>query len=403
MEENTITKLLEGNVRVVEISALKENPKNPKGISKGQLEKLRKSLGVLGYLIPIIVSKELTIIDGHQRVKALKEEGYERVEVRIVDLDEDSELLALLASDETYGTYDARKRQELYLLLEERRARLDILSNYKNKKEEGKDIEKGTVVPTMEEAEIEYNVPIPLGDHYLICGDSTDPEVWKSVAKIGTPYALITSPPYFNQREYAQWENVQDYLDTMREVFVLAQNTMEDGIWFVDIATDLQYDLPSMLSNILEDTDFTYQEHIAWYKPHPVLDIPRSKQMRTNHLYYPAFSWESCLVYKRGLRHKIESQYINEVVENLLRNVWNMDTVRGEGRIHPAQYPMELPMNAMKCYTSPGDIVVDPFSGSGTTIIAGEEMNRKVVAIELSPEYCALTIKRWNEYVEQKV
>jgi len=125
-----ITALLKGEVRIVELTALKPNPNNPKDISKGKLERLRLSLGELGYLIPILVNKSYQIIDGHQRIKALKAEGFERVEVRIVDLDEDSALLALLATDQTYGTFDKTKRQDIVNLLELREARLEILADY---------------------------------------------------------------------------------------------------------------------------------------------------------------------------------------------------------------------------------------------------------------------------------
>lgn len=393
-----ITALLEGETRVVELDQLKDNPRNPKGISKGKLDKLCKSLGHLGYLIPILVNEDYQIIDGHQRVKALRKEKYERVEVRVVDLDEDDELLALLASDETYGQFDNNLREDLYTLLEERKARLDILSNYKKKMDEEEDgFEEGSTIDPLNEVDIEYGVPIELGSHILICGDSTDPDIWKKVKEIATPYLLVTSPPYYNQRDYAHWENIQEYQDTMDKVLTLASNTMEDSIMFINIAQDLQYNLPSIFDPILEENGYSYLDNICWYKSTPNMSIQRYKQIRANQLYYPAYRWEPCVVYSRGLRHKIETKYINHVDNELLCNVWTFDTIRGEERIHPAQYPIELPENAMKCYSSKGDTIIDPFAGSGSTILAGENVGRRVIAIEMSPEYCALIVKRWNE------
>lgn len=78
-----------------------------------------------------------------------------------------------------------------------------------------------------------------------------------------------------------------------------------------------------------------------------------------------------------------------------------MNTVRAN-KDHPAMYPVELPWRCIKMHSDRGDIVLEPFSGSGTTIIACEQLERVCYAMEKSPEYCDLAVKRWEQFTGQK-
>jgi DNA modification methylase len=81
--------------------------------------------------------------------------------------------------------------------------------------------------------------------------------------------------------------------------------------------------------------------------------------------------------------------------------VWEMTTVRAN-KEHPAMFPVELPWRCIKMHSDRGDIVLEPFSGSGTTIIACEQTERVCYAMEKTPEYCDLAVKRWEEFTGQK-
>jgi len=404
-EQDKITILLEGDIRVVEIQALKPNPDNPKDISKGLLDKLTQSLGHLGYIVPILVNKDMQIIDGHQRIKALKAMGYERVQVRVVDLDEDKELLALLATDQTYGNFDRKKRQEIYDLLEQRNAKLDILADYVKRKDDifDPDEEPNQIVEIHDDTEIKYGDVIKLGKHLLICGDSTDPAIHDIVRENGSPYLICTSPPYLNQREeYATWDSVDAYLDDMKEVFKLSTEGHNDMVVALNMGMDLSFNLPAKFDEILTECGLIFEDMMAWVKKHPNMDIPRYKNIRGSKTYYPAFKWEPIMIYNRGNRHKFDSLDTNEIHENFLTNVWEFDTIRGDNRWHPAPYPIELAKTVLMCYSSPSDLVLDPFVGSGTTIFAAEEVGRKSIGIELSPEYCMKIVEIWNDKYVKK-
>jgi hypothetical protein len=81
--------------------------------------------------------------------------------------------------------------------------------------------------------------------------------------------------------------------------------------------------------------------------------------------------------------------------------IWEMTTVRAN-KEHPAMFPVELPWRCIKMHSDKGGIVLEPFSGSGTTIIAAEQTERKCYAMELSPVYCDLAVKRWEEFTGEK-
>ena len=384
---------------VVELDSLTPNPDNPKSISRKHLDRLKNSLQELGYIMPILVNQNLRVIDGHQRIKALKEQGIERVEVRMLDLDEERELLALLATDQTYGEFDRAKRQDIINALEARGARLDVLADYFASKRE--DTERGMEgmepkpipVPT-----IQYGDVIQLGMHYMICGDSKDPEIVKKVRAIGNPSLIVTSPPYYNQREeYATWDNIGLYLKDMSDIFRLQCEGLQDITVFCNIGGDLAYNLPAKFDVILENAGLSFLEQIAWVKSNLNMNIPRFKQIRSHKLYYPAFQWEPCYVYRRGEAKSFDPNDTNYIHENFLSNVWKFTTVRDEKRWHPAPFPIELAKTAIQCYSNKSDIILDPFLGSGTTLFAGQDCGRVVIGIELSSEYCDRIVQEWND------
>jgi DNA modification methylase len=401
-----ITKLLAGERRVVEISTLIPNEDNPKSISRKQLDRLKNSLQELDYILPILVNQDMRIIDGHQRVKALLEEGIERVEVNVLTLDEEHELLALLATDQTYGSFDRVKRQDIINLLEERGARLDVLADYFNSKRDDAKALMDDMMPREAKLEgnIEYGQVIRLGRHYLICGDSTDPDIWKKVREIGKPYMVCTSPPYLNQRDYAQWENVAHYLKDMSKVFIETTKDLEECLVFLNIGVDRTANLPAKFDMILEeDCHLSFHESICWFKSQLNLNVPRFKQIRSHKLYYPAFQWEPCLVYIRGEPHQFDPKDTNYIHENFLSDVWKFTTTKATEGWHPAPYPLELARTAIQCYSGLDDLILDPFIGSGTTFYAAEECHRTCIGIELSPEYCELIVRDWNARYGQSV
>ena len=102
------------------------------------------------------------------------------------------------------------------------------------------------------------------------------------------------------------------------------------------------------------------------------------------------------IVMSKGSRKRVDKKGKNDIMPEEFKlfttNVWIMSPVKD--REHPAVFPKELPYRLMKLYTWEGDVVLDPFSGSGTTLVVGLELRRKVIGIEIEERWCKVAVKR---------
>jgi DNA modification methylase len=145
---------------------------------------------------------------------------------------------------------------------------------------------------------------------------------------------------------------------------------------------------------MLEKLGLVYIDAIVW-KKQGVTGIRLSHQ-KTHRKYYPGFSFELCLVFQKDNTSfpTFDEEYKDDLQ---LTNVWEIATENSG--IHSAPYPVRLPETAIKSYTnSKLNKVYEPFCGSGTTLIACEKTGRTCYGIELSPAYCDVIIKRWQEF-----
>ena len=273
---------------------------------------------------------------------------------------------------------------------------------------------------------------------------------------------IVTSPPYFNAREYSQWETVEDYMSDMKNIFTEAYRTVKNHHYIIvnvgDISCQVgkakwsvrRLPLGAMFTMMLEDIGFEWIDDYIWDKGEP-----QSKRHLGNPPYpfyqYPVNCYEHILVFAkhkldktkipcpdcgeliiqsnscsgigvqswecknpncptksakgRGKRFSIRSIMMNDYqkLENEIDrdfiNGWRRDIVRitpvikvnckGENTIgHTAPFPEEIPEMAIRYYTGVNDLVVDIFSGSGTTCRVAKRLNRKYLGFELNKEYC---------------
>lgn len=234
-----------------------------------------------------------------------------------------------------------------------------------------------------------------LGDrHYLLCGDATDvDDVQRLVfTKKTPPSLLVTSPPYGVGKEYDA-NTKEDDLNAWRQL-------MSDwtGLWaricpFAAInLADLRVGPAGRevhtygeLERMCEAAGWSLVATRIWVKP-PAWNMPYYA-----HSYRPVDDFEYIgffgdKPYKERLAKDTEWRY---------RGTWEMASVAAN-KDHPAKFPVELPERCILMLTDPGDIVCDPFTGSGTTLVACEENDRVFVGSEISPYYCDLTIGRYE-------
>lgn len=219
-------------------------------------------------------------------------------------------------------------------------------------------------------------------------------------------HLCITSPPYFNQREeYASYENVEQYLQQMAEIYTEVFRILRPGqIFACNIGQDRSIDLPAYTSGVLQEMGFVYVDTICWEKPG---EIGMRGAFMEKGIYYPNFAWEPILIYRKPPLVTVTGKAITDedfpkfefgdtpYITSVLRtNVWKVQPEKGSW--HPAPYPMELAENLIRCYSKRGQIVLDPFGGSGTTAIAADKLGRRYFVIERSQEYYTKAKERIN-------
>jgi DNA modification methylase len=240
-----------------------------------------------------------------------------------------------------------------------------------------------------------------IGQHRLMCGDSTSADDIRTLMGEDTPSLMVTSPPYFNQRDYSHWETYEEYKSFARLIIERTTDALsKDAICVTNIGSEEQAHrwMPADWWNIWNDNGWMYQESIAWVKAAAVWSVPRSMHIE-NGRYFPALRWEICLVVKRGKHPTFDIEDRDEVRE-FQENMWTIPVVSGQEQIktgHPAPYPHEIPYRFIKAYTQRGASVYDPFNGSGSTLIASQRSGRICYGMEIEPKYVAVTLERMSD------
>ncbi len=233
-----------------------------------------------------------------------------------------------------------------------------------------------------------------LGEHRLLCGDSTNMDAVAALMQ-GEQAALVsTDPPYVidytgsdRPSDGKDWSNMYHeteildfdafYKEWMGAALANARPNAAWFCWHADVRAP-------ELRAIWKDMGLLYHQQIIWSKP-------------TSTMTYSLYRWahEPCLFgWLQGNKPALDG------VESLSTTIiWSIDW-EGKSRLvgneHPTQKPVEIFARPMRIHTRPGDICFEPFSGSGSQLIAGEQEGRRVRAIELEPAFCEVGIRRWE-------
>jgi site-specific DNA-methyltransferase (adenine-specific) len=227
----------------------------------------------------------------------------------------------------------------------------------------------------------------------------------------------VTSPPYDNLRKYngvgEHW-NHETFKEIANELFRV---TKEGGVvvWVVNDKTENGSKTGTSFKQALYfmEIGFNLNDTMIWEKTNP---MPVVKQPR----YNPVF--EYMFVFSKGkpktfnplmVECKCAGQLYDSTCKNMggengrTKKTFNINKEKVKGNIweiavaknntkHPAVFPIQIPLDHIKTWTNEGDIVLDPFIGSGTTALAAKHLNRKYIGIDMSQEYCDIAIERLN-------
>jgi len=429
MAKNAPKLSVKSDIHDVQMSDIKPSPYNPREISSEALAGLKHSLEKFGLVDLMVVNKRnMRIISGHQRYKVLSEAGVDKVKVIMVDLDQASEtaLNVTLNSQEITGTWTRalipileKLRHEMpndYLALRLRELR-DEVSEFELENT-GKALPDDIPEPPKDIVTKKGDLWV-LGEHRLLCGDSTKEEDVARLMHGQKANLFATDPPYCvdyrgcdRPRGGKDWSNVYHEVDIpdakdfiKRFLLIGLKHIKKNTAMYLWHASKRK----SMMEGICKELNILIHQQIIWVKPCAILT-------------YSFYSWrhEPCLLmWVKGQKppYKPKNKSIGSVwTIGFLRtgdptkpeyhtDIWELDwegKKRNIGFEHPTVKPTEVFAIPMRVHTSPGDICYEPFSGSGSQIIAAERLNRRCFAMEIEPVFCDVTVKRWEAFTGKK-
>lgn len=390
------------NIQKINIEKLKAAEYNPRKDLKPEDEeyqKIKRSILEFGYVAPIIVNADMTVIGGHQRLKVLKELGYKEVECNIVDLDKTKEKALNIALNKITGEWDNSKLEELLAELKETDIDMDmtgftfdevdnILKDIEGSKEDDFDLDQAL-------NEIEEPTTRPgdiwiLGKNRLMCGDSTQKEAVMRLMDKQDADMLLTDPPYnvdyegktvdalkIENDNMTSTEFYNFLLDSFRNMFEVTKCGSSVYVFHAD-TEGLNF------RNAFNAVGFKLAQCLVWVKNTFVMGR-QDYQWRHEPILY---GW------KEGAGH----YFINDRKQSTVLE-FDKPTRNAE---HPTMKPIDLLVYLIKNSSKENDLILDLFGGSGSTLIAAEQVKRRCYTMELDPKYCDVIVKRWELLTGEK-
>jgi len=382
-------------VRMCPVSQLIVYPRNARTHSRQQVDQVAASIREFGWTNPILVGPDYVIIAGHARLLAAKKLRMAEVPVIVLEHLTEAQRRALAIADNQLalnaGWDEETLRVELAALkLEE--FNLDVIGF--------DDEELARLLADQDSTDglrDEDEAPLPpqtptskmgdlwlLGRHRLLCGDSTNQQAVSRVLGSVKPTLLVTDQPYGVQYD-PEWRKRAGVNNSNRMGRVRNDDRADWREAWALFSGDVAYVWhgalhASTVADSLESCGFEIRSQIVWAKP--------SLVMGRGHYHW---QHEPCWYAVRGTGH-----WNGDRKQSTLWHIENRN--QDADTVHSTQKPVECMRRPIVNNSSPGQAVYEPFSGSGTTIIACEKESRSALAIELEPAYIDVAVTRWQNF-----
>ena len=409
-------------IEYLAIKDLTPYEKNARTHSEEQVEKLKNSLEEFGFINPVIIDENNMILVGHGRIMGAKKLGIETVPcIRIKYLTDDQKKAYILADNKLsdLGGWDLNLLNEELLSID-----LDMsLFGFE-------EIEEPEIEITDDDFNIEDLEPIKepkskrgeiykLGNHYLMCGDSTNPDDVEKLMNGAVADLVVTDPPYNVAVSNSQGMTIEnddmsdaDFKEFLNKSFYnLNKNLKEGGAFYVWYASKEHINFETELNN----NGLQVRQCLIWVKQH--FNLGRQD-----------YKWkhEPCLYgWKDGAGHYFIDEFNHPtVIEDkidfdslkkeeaiqMLKDIYNdgiSTTVIHEDKptindLHPTMKPLKLIARLIRNSSKENEKVLDLFGGSGSTLIVCEQLNRQCYMMEYDPVYVDAIIERWENFTGEK-
>lgn len=407
------------------ISEISPYPKNAKKHPKRQLTQIANSIAEFGFNQPIVVDNESVIIVGHGRYYAAMSLAMENVPVLELDITEEQA--------KTYRLADNKLNEsswDINLVISELKSislkMVDLTGFDSNLILDTK--EDRPNINTINPKSVDGDIYI-LGNHKLICGDSTKPETYKKLLGDERARLIFTDPPYsidyhsVDKKSASKGEkkggnysyNSEKFGGTGGRIFNDNKTPTEALAFYKEVLKQL-YDFSSDDATIywwyatrLTDINMQALREQKWHFSQIIMWLKNSLIFSPGQLFHRIY--EPCLVAwkENGVAHYQNfafSKYtelwtLDKKTFNEHLDVWYEKRDNTNKYIHPTQKPVRLAERALKRSSDKSDIVLDAFGGSGSTLISCEQLGRKCRMIELDPKYVDAIVTRYLQFTEK--
>lgn len=363
------------NTKIMKLSAIKQNPNNPRSINKDKFAKLVKSIEEFPRMLelrPIVLNKDNIVLGGNMRLKACKQIGLSEVPVVYADdLTEEEQRQFIIKDNVGFGDWDWELLANEWDVSDLNDWGLDlpdmdvqVLEAEEDNYEEPDNLQVDVVLGDL----------IEIGEHRLLCGDSTDSDQVARLMNGEKADMVFTDPPYgVNYIGGTKKRNnlIGDERETTiyEDVIPIISNIVDGPcyVWYADKNPNGLYEAVKKYGEI--------HSVIIWNKNNSTFNM---------NIHYKA-KHEPCLYWKP------KNKTLNWSGGNNQETVWDIDR-ESANKYHPTQKPIAVPYRAIQNHKAP--IVADLFLGSGSTMVAAHQLNRKCYGMELDPKYCQVIIDR---------
>lgn len=409
----------------IAISELRPNPNNARTHSKHQLGQLQRSLREFGAVAPILIDGENNVIAGHGRLMAAQAEGWQEFPcVRIEHLTPEQLRAYALADNRLAEMADwdmALVSAELTALEE---AGFDItLTGFRHDDVafgSSSDVEEDNFEGAAESGETvsRSGAVWELGAHLLVCGDGTSTECVNRLLGGERAACVVTDPPY-NMNYVGAGRGKRDPIlnDKMPDdafaafltaAYAAAADALVDGGALYAFYKELG---SGVFVTALAAAGLNFRQELVWVKNQPVLGGAKYQNMYEPCVF--ATKGNSYAVWNGGRVERSALEQIDlmneEELRAALKSMLDQEATNvlrepkpQKSDLHPTMKPVRLLARMIRNSSNEGDIVLDLFGGSGSTLIACEQLGRRCRMVELDPAYCDVIVRRWETFTGRR-
>jgi DNA modification methylase len=380
-------------IRRVPVKSLKPAPYNPRRIDPAAMAGLEKSLERFGVVEPIIFNQRSGfVVGGHQRLKVLRRMKVSQADVVVVDLDDTDEKALNLAlnnlaitgefSDKLAGLLHEIGTANAALFADLRLDSLLVTAEAARRtfRDRAEDI---PALPTT--AKTKPGDLYILGRHRLLCGDSTDPAAMDLLMNGEKATLALTDPPYsvgysisFGKREGKKDPGRQSNYQESSVPGALLEGFLKLMPGLVVMTYSLDRNMIE-LAAAMTATGYASIRELVWVKDSPS--------------FHPGMAYQQ--MHEPILILRRDGIIFPKTIPSTAKTVLAFPRPRSH-EDHPTAKPLDLWTQLVEWHSSPSDLIVDPFGGSGTTLMAAEGASRRCYSMELAPAFCDVIVERWQ-------